>query len=197
MTNFFRLEGTVAIIDQTEFIKIVPEARAIENLIYEPNELISPEAPFKWKVENKIFRNVSFRETCIQFFEFSNVDFIDCLFTGAILRDCIFEKCSFVRSNTHKIVINRVYIDPASFEHSLNPFAHQNIGVHLYQALLSNSQHELQTAFSDKSKVGFEKWKRLLYIYNRGRSSFPKNLQLSFYINVSRSYQYLLGCGSI
>ena len=107
-----------------------------------------------------MFEFVSFSKTHIHGIIFRNCTFRHCLFIGAFVDGCEFHKCEFVSVNTHKIKIERTYIDPRSFEKCLDRRRHQNIGAHLYHALLKNSRDEDQIEFQRSAQFLFLRWKR-------------------------------------
>ncbi len=113
------------------------------------------------RIRDTTFERVSFSKTCISGFSFRNCTFDRCLFIGASIEDCEFHNCHFILTNTHKLSICRTYIDPMSFRRCLISRKHQNIGVHLYQMLLSNSRGTEQIEFERDAQFFFLRWKRL------------------------------------
>ncbi len=160
--DFFKLLGTdiVEINAPEDFWALLDGENKPKKFRYIP-DLLGPRDPSRrTKINGKIFSKVSFTRTVIRGIEFRNCAFVDCLFIGATLDNCEFHNCTFTRTNTHKIVIVATYIDPKSFKLALDPNAHQNIGVHLYQALLNNSHDEEQPEFKADAKFEFLRWKR-------------------------------------
>src|SRR5205085_1368091 len=113
---------------------------------------------------------ISFSKTLIEEFEFENCTFDSCLFIGSILKNCRFTDCTFVNCNTYRIEFVSVYINPQSFDKCLDETKYQNIGMHLYRELLSNSRQQSQPDFSHHALFEFRRWLRLeqLYELNQG-----------------------------
>lgn len=158
--RFWRLEGANKIATQSDFFDHLKKSDHLKNALYEPNELTQTDPLRTERITGKIFESVSFSKTVIDSIIFRDCEFRDCQFIGATLRSCEFHGCRFVNTNTHKISIERTYIDPRSFGKCLDRNKHQNIGVHLYQVLLNNSRDEEQIEFERDAQFLFLRWKR-------------------------------------
>ena len=168
MTNeeeFWHLNGSTPIESQEDLHEHLLVSRHITNALYKPSILCKTDDPRQCRIRDTIFERVSFTKTHISGFAFRNCTFDRCLFIGTIIEDCEFHNCNFILTNTHKISIIRTYIDPASFRRCLVQGKHQNIGVHLYQILLSNSRGAEQIEFERDAQFLFLRWKRFQDAY--------------------------------
>ena len=137
----------------------------LKDAIYTPSELTHRPDQSKTQLQNKQFDRVSFSKTVISGISFRNCTFDHCLFIGSQIRDCEFHQCRFILTNTYKITISRTYLDPSSFSRCLSRTKHQNIGVHLYQVLLSNSRNCEQIEFERDAHFLFLQWRRFQDAY--------------------------------
>lgn len=158
--EFWRLTGTKLIESPEEFHDLLQVSRHIQLVSYRPSVLQATDDPKQSRIQDTTFERVSFSKTCISGFSFRNCTFEHCLFIGAAIRDCEFHNCTFILTNTHKLSISGTYLDPMSFRKCLVPHKHQNIGVHLYQMLLSNSRGTEQIEFERDAQFLFLRWKR-------------------------------------
>lgn len=161
--DFFKIQKPArAIYQQRDFIEPTygKEAKLIKDIIYYPDELISPLLTQRLRIIKTHFKNVSFAKTNIEGVEFSECIFEDCLFMGSRFLDCHFTNCDFIRCNTHRLQIRQSFLDPKSFKNCLNKNLHQNIGLHLYQELLRNSKEAHQPDFSRHAQFNFRRWQR-------------------------------------
>lgn len=163
--EFWHLNGGKSITSQEEFHALLRVSRHITNASYMPTVMNRTEDPKECRIRDVRFERVSFAKTRISGFSFRNCTFDRCLFIGAAIVDCDFHNCKFVLTNTHKLSISGTYIDPTSFRRCLNPGKHQNIGVHLYQMLLSNSRGAEQIEFERDAQFLFLRWKRFQDAY--------------------------------
>ena len=125
------------------------------------NELSTPDMsladnPFR----DKKFTNVSFKDTTITGINFFDCIFVDCLFINTRFVDCEFHGCAFEDCNPHKIEFINTYIDPSIFEDMVDSDIHQNIGMHLFQALYANSWHMRQIEFVETADFNRQIWTR-------------------------------------
>lgn len=181
--SFFRLaEPYDEFKKETDFWSLVggrDEGR-IEDFLYRPDSITSPQPPKKWLVRNKTFHNVSFSHTHLSHLEFSDCKFEKCLFIGTTITDCRFSSCAFVDCNLYRSQIERCYIDPRSFDACLDSAKHPNIGVALYQDLLHNSRQQAQPDFTLEAQYQFARWQRYLAwdeIWRSEHSCFQKCLK--------------------
>ena len=163
--EFWHLNGSSPIESQEDLHGLLQVSRHITNALYEPKDLCQADDPVKCRIRNTMFERVSFSKTHISGFTFRNCIFDCCLFIGAVIEDCEFHNYKFILTNTHKISIYRTYIDPTSFRRCLIQGKHQNIGVHLYQNLLSNSRGTEQIEFERDVQFFFLRWKRFQDAY--------------------------------
>ncbi|SFT01869.1 Pentapeptide repeat-containing protein [Sulfitobacter marinus] len=134
----------------------------LKDLLYRPEKLVSPKPPAKWMVRNKTFINVSFSKTQIQYIEFTDCNFEDCLFIGSIITDCRFNNCEFDWCNFFRAEFKNCYVDPKVFERCNDSVKHPNVGMSLYQELLNNSRQEGQPDFALEAQYQFKRWQRYL-----------------------------------
>lgn len=147
----------------------------LRNAIYEPDKLQQKSNQAKTNIINTKFEQIDFSRTEISGIRFKDCQFVQCLFIGSVISNCEFHNCKFILTNTHKISISETYIDPTSFKECLSPKKHQNIGVHLYQALLKNSRRAEQIEFVRDSHFLFLRWKRYQDGWELSRSTKNKN----------------------
>ena len=163
--QFWRLADGTRVKTPEELHQLLQVSRHIVNVIYEPGELCPMGDPTRSQIRDTKFERVSFSKTRVSGFTFQNCIFDQCLFIGTTITDCEFHNCQFTCTNTHKISVSGTYIDPASFSECLSKDKHQNIGVHLYQALLSNSRGTEQVEFERDAHFLFLRWKRFQDAY--------------------------------
>ncbi len=114
-----------------------------KNLLYYPDKFES-ESRTPITIKDKVFDEVSFKDTDISNIRFINCKFIRCLFIGASLSDCEFTDCNFFHTNTSKIKIRRCLLDPLCFEENFDLISDTNIAIGLYHALYRNASDEHQ-----------------------------------------------------
>lgn len=159
LTNFFKLNEPYKIIKtQSEFNDLLSISKSFVNILYEPDILNPSQEHPKLKIKETSFQNVSLSKTKLEEIVFINCKFEDCLFIGTEIINCEFHNCNFVNCNTHKIIIKNTYINPESFANCITSIKNGNIGVHLFQQLLNNSNDSGQSRFSRISEYYFKKW---------------------------------------
>lgn len=158
--NFWKLQSPSVLKSQEQFYDHLAKSNHLKNAIYEPDDLTKQVAARTQRIENMSFERVSFSKTSISEVIFRNCDFIDCQLIATQLSDCEFHDCRFIRTNTHKISLSNTYLNPLSFKKCLDRRKHQNIGVHLYQALMNNSRDAEQIEFERDAQFLFLRWKR-------------------------------------
>ena len=156
---FWKLPGLREISSQAEFLEELEDSDTLSRIWYLPR-VVEREEGFRREIENRRFVSCRFSHTQVIGFTFRNCTFEGCLFIGSTFKDCKFHKCHFRSTNTHKISIERTYIDPLSFDGCLKKQEHQNIGTHLYQELLRNSRDEDQILFEQDARFLFLRWER-------------------------------------
>lgn len=156
--NNFKIEGEK--IHSYEDFMDREENGAWSNLLYWPDEF--PQALSGAKVfRNKIFSEISFKDTAIQNVRFINCQFRGCLLAGASVIDCEFINCAFERTNTNKLKINGCLFPPDGFENNFDYKVDTNIGVDLYHSLYKNAvdehqpQHAIESLYRMKAAEMF------------------------------------------
>lgn len=164
LKNFFTLnEPYKEITSQKEFEEQLAISKHLTNILYRPDIFKSNRENTKLKIKETNFTNISFTKTELSNIYFDQCIFEDCLFIGTNVIDCEFHNCTFKNVNTHKIKINRTYINPRSFEGNIVEFNKANICTHLFQQLLNNSKDYEQSKFARYAQYNFEKWKTRNY----------------------------------
>ena len=161
--SFFYLDGLEELTDQKALYCHLDESPRISGMLYRPKRLRPNKE--EGRIQGKEFFRISFSKTKVDGIVFRNCKFENCLFIGSEITNCEFHECRFVNTNTHKILINKTYIDPECFDESLDRKLHQNIGVHLYQMLLRNSRDMEQVEFQRDAHFLFLRWKRYQDLY--------------------------------
>lgn len=200
--DFFRLqEPHDTLTTPEEFFKLLDASGGrVENILYRPDSLRGSTEKFPRKIENVTFRNVSFTRTQIEKISFHDCVFDQCLFIGTQIKNCEFHDCKFIDSNTHKIGFERVYINPKSFKNCLKSRSDQNIGVHLYQRLLRNSNNESQREFARVAAFQLNLWKGNLSLHDSrenfglGYKKTIKSIKL-FFVFLGLYYWGSVGAG--
>jgi len=177
--KFWKLSEPKIIKTQSEFLKLLKTSDHIHNALYRDDFLRRPEGNPKLKINGKKFERVSFSKTELTDVSFTDCDFIDCLFIGTTINNCGFRNCRFEMCNVFKIEIASTYIDPRCFSKCLDTKKHRNIGVHLYQRLMKNSNNEDQVEHERIAHFLFLKWMRYLDL-DRASSSKKDKEYFSF-----------------
>jgi Ion channel/Pentapeptide repeats (9 copies) len=148
-------------VDQSAFLALLSSAAtSCDNKLYRPNTLESPFHPWRYRVKGITFQNVSFKQTTISDFEFTNCTFRKCLFISTIFRNCRFTSCRFLDCNPHRAEFRECFVDPSSFAECIPERRYANIGVYIFQELLRNSRQLAQPDFADEAQYHFRRWKR-------------------------------------
>ena len=160
--DYFTLDGNVAEVDEQDALLALlgPTATSCTNVLYRPASLISPYHPWRFRVKDIIFRNVSFKQTTITDFEFTNCTFQRCLLISTIFGNCRFTSCRFVSCNPHRVEFEECFVDPRPFVECIPERRYANIGVYLFQELLRNSRQQAQPDFTDEAQYHFRRWQR-------------------------------------
>lgn len=113
------------------------------------------------KIKGVTFRNVSIQNMDLFQLTFTECTFEDCLFNGSRLREVEFHKCRFNNTSMWKAKFEQCYLDPRTIHLDRRyQVEAANIGVTMYQALLSNYANERQDAFYAIADIQFRRWKR-------------------------------------
>lgn len=149
-------------VDTASFLQFATDdARtSVENILYQPDNLISDNPPRRLIFQGKTFKNVSLSKTHLSYLEFKECTFTDCKFVGSIIENCVFRRCSFIRCNFYKSVIGNCDIDPTSFENCANKETTPNFGVGLFRELLHNSRQVASPDYSREARYQLRRWQR-------------------------------------
>lgn len=161
--DFFELDGDCDKLHaQEDFFKLTSNNAQglLENKLYWPDTMTSPDAPRRWVIRGKIFKNFSFSKTIIMYVEFIDCNFEKCLFIGSIIEKCRFNNCSFYSCNFYRSQFNDTFVDTRSFDKCIPDKRYANIAVGLYQELLHNSRQQDLAAFSMAAQWNFHRWQR-------------------------------------
>lgn len=161
--DFFDLDGNCdKLLAQEDFFNLASSdgPGSIENKLYWPKQIISPRAPQRWLIRDKVFSNFSFSKTHISYVEFINCNFEKCLFIGSIIEKCRFNNCSFYNCNFYRCQFNETFVDTRSFDKCIPDDRYANIAVGLYQELLHNSRQQDLASFSMVAQCNFHRWQR-------------------------------------
>lgn len=165
LNDFFKLnEPFSRFTTPEEFVNHLQRSNDLRDTLYEPDKLGPTAQHPKLKIRQTSFNNVSFSKTKLEKVVFINCSFKDCLFIGTEIIDCEFHNCKFNNCNTHKITISGTYINPKDFVNCFNSIGKSNIGVHLFQQLITNSIDEGQSDFRRTAEYHFKKWRDRLSI---------------------------------
>jgi hypothetical protein len=188
----------VTVTDPLAFFKLTDhESKAVSDVLYMPELLEGSTSRYPRAVRNCTFSNVSFTRTHINSISFYDCTFKQCLFINSKIEDCEFHQCDFIDTNTHKVEFSRVYIDPRSFDKCLLASSDQNIGTHLYQRLMNNSNDENQATFGRTATFEFNVWKRRQRFYEAKRDwgKNPKKAAFATAAGIGRWFWGLSGAG--
>ena len=149
-------------VDSASFLQFAndPARNSVENILYQPDDLISDNPPRKLTFQGKTFKNVSFSKTHLSHLDFKDCTFTDCKFVGSIIENCVFRKCSFIRCNFYKSVISNCEIDPTSFKNCADKETSPNIGAGLFRELLHNSRQIANPDYSREARYQLRRWQR-------------------------------------
>ena len=134
--NLFRVEGDR--VDSIAEFKRMENEGVFSNIHYFPEELLGRNSHYL-VFRDKIFKEVSFKDTVIKNVRFIGCSFNTCLFMGASLEECEFVDCKFFDTNTSKARFVDCLIDPSSVKDNFDLIDDANIAVSLYHALYRNS----------------------------------------------------------
>jgi hypothetical protein len=136
----------------------------VANIVFPPGDWVPPTG----KIKHVTFRNVAFSKTTISQVTFTDCTFEDCLFTRAHLSGVEFHGCELVNCTLWKIRLSRVYLRPEKVK-----FARRfrveaaNVGISIFQAMLSNFTEERQDHFFMLADIRFRRWKRYQIWHDR------------------------------
>lgn len=157
LDNLFRLDGTPRSIGPHEPIPDLSPDTVVSNIIFNRGLWV----PNTKRIRRVRFCNVSFSGTQWRQLTFTECHFEDCLFLGTRFDEIEFHGCKFINCNLWKSRFYQVYIDPLSIKLDRRFKSEAaNVGVTLFQSLLSNFSEEQQDRFYRKADIRFRRWKR-------------------------------------
>lgn len=113
------------------------------------------------QIKGVIFRNCSISNMELYQITFTQCTFEDCIFIASRFREVEFHKCNFTNCNMWKAKFEQCYLDPRTIRLDRRYRVDAaNVGVSVYQALLSNYADERQDAFYADADIEFRRWKR-------------------------------------
>lgn len=156
--NLFRLDGTPTTIGAGGPMPSMSPGDCVSNIVFDQRRW---EAPQHRHLRRVTFRNVAFSKATFSRITFTDCIFEDCLFIGARFREVDFHGCQFLNCNFWKVHFRNAYLDPdtINFEHRFRVEA-ANIGISVFQALLSNFAEDRQDHFYMIADIRFRRWKR-------------------------------------
>jgi len=195
--TFWNLKGASNIDSQDAFDLHLTRSDSLKNVLYTPDLLTGVNHP-RYRITAKTFQKVSFSKTIIESVIFRNCTFEDCQFIGSVLKNCEFHECKFINTNMHKIQIQGTFLDPRSLRKSFDKRKHANIGVHVFQQLLKNSDDLDQPIFENDAKFYFFKWLKYQKFYEiiREKNStgkYPKIKVISYIMD--NAWEFIAGYG--
>ncbi len=180
-SEFFKLVKPYEEVTEPEaFFELTQhESKSVSDVLYKPESLEGSINLYTRAIKGVTFTNVSFAWTHVKSINFDKCTFKKCLFINSKIEDCEFHQCKFIDTNTHKIKFSRTYIDPRSFDDCLRADRDQNIGTHLYQRLINNSNDENQAEFGRIATFEFNVWKRRQCFYEAKKDWKQKSNAMS------------------
>ncbi len=191
LTNLLRLEGNPVVHQAPQPMPSMSPNDTVANIEFRGKTWYKPRKAIK----DVTFSNVGISKTTLNQLTFTNCSFIDCLFIGTIFKEIEFHNCTFKDCTFLKAHFERCYLDPNSISLSRRYRVEaSNLGVTLYQALLSNYSSERQDEFFAKADFKFRQWKRyqIFRDLREERISLPK---AAYRWVSSATYQLLAGFG--
>lgn len=162
LSNFFKLDGTPITHEEGATMPSMSPGETVTNTLFRGAEWGKPHTA----VKGVTFKNVSISNMELFQITFTNCFFEDCIFKGSRFREVEFHKCKFVNCNMWKVKFEQCYLDPATiFLDSRYHVDASNVGLTMYQALLSNYANERQDAFYARADIEFRRWKRYQLSY--------------------------------
>ncbi len=162
LSNFFKLDGVPITHEEGELMPGMSPGDEVTNTLFRGAKWGKP----RTSIKGVTFRNISISN--MEFFQitFAECLFEDCIFKGSRFHEVEFHKCRFVNCNMWKANFEQCYLDPTTIY--LDNRYHvdaSNVGVTMYQALLSNYANERQDAFYAEADIQFRRWKRYQLSY--------------------------------
>lgn len=163
LTNLFRLDGSPQVVGPNDPMPSMSPGETVSNVIFEIDPWPSPLRT----IRGVTFRGVSISKVTVNRVTFVECKFEDCLFLGTHFSEVEFHNCHFINSNLWKARFERVYLDPRfiKLESRFHTEA-ANVGISVFQALLSNYQEDRQDEFYMLADIQFRRWKRYQIWHN-------------------------------
>jgi len=154
--NIFKIENGERIDSQKDFIS-KEENDTFSKLLYFPKELVST-IDNKLKFENKIFKEISFKDTTLDYVTFINCTFEKCLFLDTKFINCSFKNCKFTDCNTSGSKWEKkTEITPAQFKDNFNYIDDANIAKRFYSELINLYQNNHYIDYEKDAKYYYLK----------------------------------------
>lgn len=157
LTDLFELDGSPTVHQQGTVMPSMSPDEVVSNTLFQGDRWHEP----RKMIKKVTFRNVSMAKMEFLQLTFTECTFEDCLFSTCHFREVEFHRCVFVNCNFWKAKFDRCYLDPEtiSFDERYRVEA-ANVGLTMYQALLSNYSDERQDEFFAHADIEFRRWKR-------------------------------------
>lgn len=146
--NHFKVDGR-RIDSFDEFIRS-ELSDSWNNLHYYP-EAFGPENRDHYVFKDKVFSEISFKDSDLCNVKFVRCRFSRCLFIGAKCRSCEFVDCDFEETNTLKLKFESCLVDPKQFDSNFDLANDTNIAIDLYHSLYKCSIEEHQPDYAVES----------------------------------------------
>jgi hypothetical protein len=190
LSNLFRLDGTPAVVAPNSAMPSMSPDNVVLNIVFQPGG---------WKTTSNLrkvtFRGVAFSKVTVSQVTFNDCRFEDCLFLGTQFNEVEFHGCSFVDCNFWKARFTQVYLDPDCIKLDRRfKIEAANIGISVFQALLSNFANERQDQFYMTADMHFRRWKRYQIWYDFRRKRLTRTAALWRWSS-SIIYERLAGFG--
>lgn len=162
LSNFFKLDGTPVTHEESAAMPSMSPGDSVTNILFRGEKWGRP----RMAIKEVTFSNVSISNMELFQITFTGCIFENCIFKGSRFREVEFHKCKFVNCNMWKAKFEQCYLDPSTISlDSRYRIDASNVGVTMYQALLSNYANERQDAFYAAADIGFRRWKRYQLSY--------------------------------
>lgn len=171
LTDLFRLDGDPEILRSSDDLPPMSPGCDVRNIVFADKSWPSD----RREVKGVTFRNVAFSKVRFERAKFTDCSFTDCLFIGAEFSEVEFHHCQFCDCNLWKASFRKVYLDPwcIKFDARYRDEA-ANVGISVFQSMLSNFAEERQDEFYMAADVRFRRWKRYQIPYDRRRKKISK-----------------------
>lgn len=157
LNDLFRLDGTPTILAPDSPTPPMSPGDTVRNIVF-PSSRWNPSIR---KIRGVTFCGVAFPKATLSQLTFTECKFQDCLFVATQFDNVEFHACYFVDCNFWKSRFEKVYLDPRciKMDHRFKVEA-ANVGISVFQSLLSNFADERQDKFFMIADIQFRRWKR-------------------------------------